>query len=940
MSTRHTVLTELQHSQIDGWADLEVDDSKKTYSRRLVENHLMKYKWYNPHLDRNDMPNLKTGWAFYEHMTLARHVVEGHDSELKRAAAADTRETKLYSFWETKESSLKDWGVGIGLYFSTLRFFALFLFVGGMFSLRNMIYFSSSDYDSFTPDPDGGFISLFASPLSAVCTTKEWVRCEENFCHEERMRFKVVDYAISDNKFYVERNMCPVSDTNDNDTIKAGLWNISTVVVLMVLTVAFSIFQSKQQTVMDEDQVTASDYSIRVMNPPQDAYDPDEWRDFFDSYSENKGVTMVTIILDNAVLLRQLKARRFFMKELQRKIPTLDFNCSPAQIREQVITKSMANQEKVESCSKKLFNITLRPIFRIFNHYLETQVLLERIVQKTELIQEHQKKEYPVSSVIVTFETEKGKRTALEALQLSTIELWRQNTVDAQHAFKGKLLRLIEPTEPSALRMLTLDVPFSKRVIQFMITLIITIALIVLSYFWVTHTRNTSGAFWAGILTTFLNIIIPVVVKVLLLIENHPREDDRQRSLYIKVTLFRWVNTAITAKFAVPSTHTLGAGKNDLIVAITGIVLAEIYLAPLISILDIMGNLSKHYYAPRATVIEQLFICFKGTYYNLADKYTDITKIVFVCYYYCALNPLLLFMGSLALIVRYISDKFCLLRIWGDVPYIGSQIAQFSRQYFLSFAIVAGTVVSAYDWALFSFDRVCEGKGGEVNNNLGTFEAKIYKKANDFEAVTTDITVTSNATVRVCREDKCCQEVGFQWPPVSENFESDDFAWMSPGQRTVTSVFGWLSVVAVITFFLGAFGHTAWTRFKTFFRGGIDESELGTDQNIDFSNLEKVSGYIPQIREPSLAFPLIICNIDEVPLHLLDFQLPEGSIDELNVMFDVPYEGMKRTRMIESSTKHSKTISEHDEYQVDDPDAKEPPIFDIVKYWSHGGKQF
>ena len=331
---------------------------------------------------------------------------------------------------------------------------------------------------------------------------------------------------------------------------------------------------------------------------------------------------MVTILLDNAPLLRELKARRYFMKELKRKIPNLDFASSDTEIREQVLTKSLVSEEKHQSCGKVLFNCTLRPILRIFNMYLEPQVLLEKIGQKTELIKELQQKQYPVTSVIVTFETENGKRTALESLQLSTINLWRQDITNSNHAFKDRLLHLIEPTEPSALRILSLDVPFTKRVIQFTITLSITIGLIALSAWWVSETRNSSGAFWAGILTTTLNILIPVVVRLLLLIENHPREDDRQRSLYIKVTLFRWVNTAITTKFVVPFVDTLGSGKNDLMVAITGIVLAEIYLAPLLSILDIMGNLSKHYYAPRATLLEQMFLCFKGTYYNLADKYT------------------------------------------------------------------------------------------------------------------------------------------------------------------------------------------------------------------------------------------------------------------------------------------------------------------------------
>jgi hypothetical protein len=75
-------------------------------------------------------------------------------------------------------------------------------------------------------------------------------------------------------------------------------------------------------------------------------------------------------------------------------------------------------------------------------------------------------------------------------------------------------------------------------------------------------------------------------------------------------------------QFIVPFTSTLGNEKDDLLVAITGILIAEIWISPLLAVGDIMGNLKKHYFAPRAKTHEHMLSCFKGTYYNLADKYT------------------------------------------------------------------------------------------------------------------------------------------------------------------------------------------------------------------------------------------------------------------------------------------------------------------------------
>lgn len=92
--------------------------------------------------------------------------------------------------------------------------------------------------------------------------------------------------------------------------------------------------------------------------------------------------------------------------------------------------------------------------------------------------------------------------------------------------------------------------------------------------------------------------------------------------MYIKILVFRWVNTAITIKFIVSLTDTLSAEKQELLPAINGIFVSEMFVVPVLSILDIMGNLSKHYFAPRATTTLQMNLCFKGTPYNLAEKYT------------------------------------------------------------------------------------------------------------------------------------------------------------------------------------------------------------------------------------------------------------------------------------------------------------------------------
>jgi len=921
---------------LEKWA--EDDQSYKTWSRIFVEKILMKFKWYYTNKDEEGSPDLRKGWAFYEHLTLKRR----YENTLKQAPPGESgKKTELYNFFTLPESAMKDWGSGILLYFSMTRVYAIALFIAGLFSLRNMIYFDSDDYDGGDYSP-GGLLGLTLRG-SAVCNTTEWVICEQNYCDLNKMDSSQITYATETGGgglTFVERLSCPHNDQDENAIWKAGLWSLCVGIIMIIITFTFNVYQSIQQTVIDEDVVTASDYSVRVLNPPKDAYDPDKWRDFFSNYEAGKGVTLVTVLLNNAELLKALKIRRYFRNELQKRLPNVNLervDLSDPVVTENIKQKAQALREKRRSCFKVIFNYTVRPILRLLNKYLDLEVLQKKIEEKTAEIEELQKKDYEVSSVIITFESEQGQRTALNVLQASVLDIRKQNTAD-KHVFRHTtqdgeeidvLLDVVQPTEPSTLRYLDFDNTFFKSSIQFMITLIITCGLIALSAYLVALTRRGSGPFAAGVLTTALNILIPIVVKLLVLIERHAREDDRQRSMYIKVTLFRWVNTAIATKFITPFNSTLGAEKDDLLVAINGILWSEFWLVPLLSVSDIMGNLSKHFFAPRAKVEFQMFLCFTGTNYNLADKYTDITKIVFLCYYYCPLNPSILLLGSLTLLVRYYADKFCLLRLWGAAPALGTQMAEFSRKYFLSLAVVIGVIISAYDWALFNFDRVCLS---DVPVDKGTYAVTI-KGENMFSY----IDVTQETAVRVCKDSVCCEEIGFKFPPIPSLLENDEFKWMTNKQREISQIYGLFSAVVLIVFLVGTFGNTLWNAFQSLFVGRYEESAQGQDQNIDFSNLEGVEAYIPQIKDSSFPYPLLACDIDEVKQNLIGF-IPDGeSYDDDNLIFDVPYEGMKRKKII-GDTLGVSMIAQHDSYEVQLNTEKERHLFSVVKHWPHGGK--
>ncbi len=157
-----------------------------------------------------------------------------------------------------------------------------------------------------------------------------------------------------------------------------------------------------------------------------------------------------------------------------------------------------------------------------------------------------------------------------------------------------------------------------------------------------------------------------------------------------------------------PITSTLGFESTDLLPTIAAILLFDIWLGPLLRLSDWFTNIKKHILGPRAKTQEEMNLSFQGTFYNFGERYTDFTKILFVVFFYSALYPCGFFFGFLILWFQYLVDKFSLVRIWSWTPLIGPELAVFSRQFFFTGAALTLCVVSAYAFAQFPYDNLCD----------------------------------------------------------------------------------------------------------------------------------------------------------------------------------------------------------------------------------------
>jgi len=173
--------------------------------------------------------------------------------------------------------------------------------------------------------------------------------------------------------------------------------------------------------------------------------------------------------------------------------------------------------------------------------------LVDLVVSLTDEIKELQTEKYDVCKVFVTFETEEGQRAALSAMAIGRLDVMRNNkgATAPSALFKGQILRLGQPAEPSAIRWLELSAATWYRTLIRGLNLGITVALVTGAGVLVGITRYRIGSALSGPMVSVFNSIIPQIVKLLMIFEPHASEGSYQASLYLKITLFRWVNTAL-----------------------------------------------------------------------------------------------------------------------------------------------------------------------------------------------------------------------------------------------------------------------------------------------------------------------------------------------------------------------------------------------------------
>ena len=159
----------------------------------------------------------------------------------------NTQDTELYNPFTTPTSSFIEWGIGVDLYFSSLRALAFVLLIAGIINIPALMYYSGNEYT----DDGQAAVNTFSLVGSAICTSAEWVVCEDcrpdQFSEDEneKKRFAI---DLETNTTLVQKNLCEGVVTQTVITHWVSLFFVTGVVIFL------SLYWSAREVRFDEDK--------------------------------------------------------------------------------------------------------------------------------------------------------------------------------------------------------------------------------------------------------------------------------------------------------------------------------------------------------------------------------------------------------------------------------------------------------------------------------------------------------------------------------------------------------------------------------------------------------------------------------------------------------------------------------------------------------------
>uniref|UniRef100_K3W946 CSC1/OSCA1-like cytosolic domain-containing protein n=1 Tax=Globisporangium ultimum (strain ATCC 200006 / CBS 805.95 / DAOM BR144) TaxID=431595 RepID=K3W946_GLOUD len=629
-------------------------------------------------LDQYDKPSVEVAKKWLETVILPRRFFDEKTNTYRMVEMGeDPTGSELFPVWGTSLRDLYAFGIGIGLYFRMLLQLGLLMFVLAAVSMPSIVYFLSDAYSG----------PLFERTLDD--DTKLDIRIWGTAACTRQTEIVVSGEAM-------KANSCPV--------ILSQLHvDLIVLVILSLYTVVSGLVQERVKAYIDELEQTAADYSIVVKDPDHDAWSPDEWKEFFSQFGQ---VKFVTVAVNNHELLSALAHKRY-MEEMLRM-----------ESSERTVTDA-ALQRAIDGPLPPPYPSLLKRFCQKFSmfrdlEYWTRELYLER--KKIEKFLSHGK--YPVWSVFVMFETEEAQRKCIQETQVgvcATIFDFSATALPKEFRFRGtNILHIEQAVEPSSVRWKSVGVRWPKRFSQQMFSLVIVVAMMIGVYYFMrmlkelyvvgdnaSEIKRRKNLYILAYALAVTDILGCKILHYVDLLEQHQTKEREQLSMLNKMLLFRVFNGAIVIYLLTDFTDMLSEQN---LLQIQAILIANLVTTPVLQLVSVYDRVMQWIYGPLAKTQKKLNQYYSGTYWQLAERYTQITKTVGTALFFKSLIPTGLVITALSLVLNYWVDKYCLLRKWKVPPKYDGLLARASR-YHLLFMALTSLIMMGHWYDGWPFDK-------------------------------------------------------------------------------------------------------------------------------------------------------------------------------------------------------------------------------------------
>lgn len=426
--------------------------------------------------------------------------------------------------------------------------------------------------------------------------------------------------------------------------------------IIFCLAIIFSKFiEAKIEQKLDESVQTAKDYSVEVLDPDATADDPYRWYEYFSQFGQ---VKYITILRRNNELTDLILKKHNVVRKIQE-------------------SGRMSSKAKTDGLHRQ---------------YEKIEEEINRALKKT----------YPVCKVFVTFDSEKDQHECLNELEVPDYQAifdLKSTTANSSYFFGDNVLDVRQPPEPDNILWQNLTVGRVQARARNTQAFLAYVGILAVIWYLVKAVRENIPNL-LGLLVGVVDSVLPTVFDYLTDYQNPRSEGSKQTSLQTRLFCARFLLSTIIPYLTADWREVITPSFLGQILTVQ---IAACFTAPLMDLTDWYGLFMRHYYSAMVSdTQEEMNSFWVGSYWSIAEKYTGISKVIFVSLFYALLTPISLLIATVAFIVIFFIDNYLLLRRWKVASMLDSTIAsRLRRQAILSIcAHMFVTMRFIYSWPM------------------------------------------------------------------------------------------------------------------------------------------------------------------------------------------------------------------------------------------------